>query len=319
MPPSAVRCRILSADAAAIDAAAEILREGGLVGMPTETVYGLAGDATNPAAVERIYVAKGRPRINPLIAHIPDLQSARLEGIFPPLAIRLAEVFWPGPLTLVVPLAPTSQVCELARAGLPSIALRVPAHPVAQALLAAFGRPLVAPSANRSGHVTATRVQHVAEDLGDAVRIVLDAGPSPHGLESTIIAVSEDEVLLLRPGAVPAEDIASVAGLPPLRRADPSAAIQAPGQLPSHYAPQAALRLGALSPRDGEGFLGFGACSHGAFNLSPAGDVTEAARNLFWMLREMDRLYGRIAVAPIPHDGVGAALNDRLVRAATGR
>ena len=286
--------------------------------MPTETVYGLAADATNAAAVARIYAAKGRPAFNPLIAHVPDIAAARREAIFDPRAEKLAERFWPGPLTLVLPVRADGSVCELARAGLASIALRVPAHAVAQGLLRAFGRPLAAPSANISGRLSPTSAENVAADLGDALSLILDAGPCSVGVESTIVALAPDQPpRLLRPGGVAREDIEALIG--PLATA--GGAIEAPGMLSSHYAPRARLRLNAEAPRNGEAFLAFGPeAPHGVLNLSVKGDLLEAAANLYAFLRQIDSEGAdMIAVSPIPHTGLGEAINDRLTRAAAPR
>lgn len=301
-----------------IEEAAAALAAGALVGMPTETVYGLAADATNPAAVARIYAAKGRPAFNPLIAHVPNITTARREAIFDPRAEKLAERFWPGPLTLVLPVRADGSVCELARAGLASIALRAPAHAVAQDLLRAFGRPLAAPSANISGRLSPTTAENVAADLGDALSLILDAGPCSVGVESTIVALAPDQpARLLRPGGVAREDIEALIG--PLATA--GGAIEAPGMLSSHYAPRARLRLNAEAPRDGEAFLAFGPeAPHGVPNLSVKGDLLEAAANLYAFLRQIDsKGADMIAVSPIPHTGLGEAINDRLTRAAAPR
>lgn len=295
--------------------AADILRMGGLVAMPTETVYGLACDGTNADAVAGLYEAKGRPRFNPLIAHVASQKIAEREALFSPLARRMAGHFWPGPLTLVLPVAQTGRVCDLARAGLDTIALRRPAHPVAQALLEKFGDPLVAPSANRSGHVSPTRADHVRADLADRVGMILDGGPCERGLESTIVSCAGDTPVLLRAGAIATAGLEAFLGQP-LARLDTHAGINAPGQLKSHYAPRASLRLDAATAMSGEGYLGFGDHCPRNDNLSPTGDLAEAAANLFAMLRDLDLRYARIAVAPIPQTGLGEAINDRLARAA---
>lgn len=294
--------------------AVEILGNGGLVAMPTETVYGLAADASNPEAVVRLYEAKGRPRFNPLIAHVSGLEMARREAHFSPLADRLTQKFWPGPLTLVLPVTPGGTVCDLARSGLQTIGLRCPSHPAAKALITAFGRPVVAPSANRSGHVSPTRADHVAADLSDRIELILDGGPCDVGIESTILAVQGESVTLLRSGAVPADELEAFVGSP-LDRAS-GLSITAPGMLKSHYAPEAQLRLNAAAPEAGEGYLGFGPGVREGLNLSPTGDLAEAATKLFAMLRALDARYDRIAVAPIPSEGLGEAINDRLARAA---
>lgn len=295
--------------------AAEILSEGGLVAMPTETVYGLAADAANPEAVARIYEAKGRPRFNPLIAHVASWEMAEAEAVFSDAARACAGKFWPGPLTMVLPVQPGGQVSDLARAGLDTLAVRWPAHLAARSLITAFGRPIVAPSANRSGHVSPTRAAHVEADLGDRIDLILDGGPCEVGMESTILGFDGDEPVLLRPGGVATSALAEVLGRP-LRVHSAQDAINAPGQLKSHYAPKARVRLNADAPEDGEGYLGFGPGQTAGLNLSPAGDLVEAASKLFAMLRALDARYARIAVAPIPDTGLGEAINDRLQRAA---
>lgn len=308
-----------------IAAAAECLQRGGLVAMPTETVYGLAADATSDKAVAEIYAAKGRPAFNPLIAHVLGVEDAREHAGLDDAAERLASAFWPGPLTLVAPVAPACRVCLLARAGLDTLALRAPDHPVARALIEAAGRPLAAPSANRSGHMSATTADHVLADLDGRIDWVLDAGPSPHGVESTIVACLEAGPALLRPGAVPREAIEAALGGPLAEATAAGAAPNAPGQLRSHYAPRARLRLGARAVARDEAALDFGGALAGAasvarLDLSPAGDLVEAAARLFACLRALDAMgVGSIAVAPVPAQGLGAAINDRLRRAATPR
>jgi L-threonylcarbamoyladenylate synthase len=320
-----------SADEAdAIAAAARVLAGGGLVAFPTETVYGLGADATNAAAVARLYAAKGRPAFNPLIAHVGDAAAARPLATFDAPAETLAAAFWPGPLTLVLPKAPTCPVADLATAGLDTVAVRVPAHPVARALISAFGGPVVAPSANRSGHVSPTTADHVMADLADRIDLVLDGGPTTVGVESTILACVGGGVTLLRPGGVPREAIERVLGrkVDEARAADEDGeAPLAPGMLASHYAPRATLRLGAREVRPGEALLAFGpVLPPGAeraattLNLSARGDLIEAAANLFSHLRALDHAgVARIAVMPIPRDGLGEAINDRLARAAAPR
>jgi len=295
--------------------AAEILSGGGLVAIPTETVYGLAADASNPEAVARIYEAKGRPRFNPLIAHVASWEMAEAEAVFSDAARTCARAFWPGPLTLVLPAAPGGQVSDLARAGLDTLAIRWPAHLAARSLITAFGRPLVAPSANLSGHVSPTRAEHVAADLGERIDLILDGGPCEVGMESTILGFIGETPVLLRPGGVPTPLLEVTLGRPIRSHEDPNA-INAPGQLKSHYAPKARLRLNADAPEDGEGFLAFGPSVAGGLNLSPSGDLVEAASKLFAMLRALDARFPRIAVAPIPETGLGEAINDRLRRAA---
>jgi len=304
--------------------AAGILRAGGTVAFPTETVYGLGADAANGKAVARIFEAKGRPRFNPLIAHVADSAAAQAVALFTPDAERLAAAFWPGPLTLVLPLAPAAAISPLVTAGNASVAVRVPAHPVARRLLSAFGGAVAAPSANPSGRVSPTRAEHVLEGLSGRIDAVVDAGPCPVGVESTIVGLSADSAVLLRPGGLPAEAIEACLGRPLGRpRAAPGAAPSAPGQLSSHYAPAARLRLGVAREQAGPIWLGFGpGCEGATRNLSPSGDLAEAAANLFHYLRALDRMAGpggAIDVAPIPEHGLGAAINDRLRRAAAPR
>lgn len=308
----------------ALAPALELLRAGEVVAIPTETVYGLAGDATDGRAVARIFEAKGRPRFNPLIAHVASLAMAEGLAAFDPLSRRLAETFWPGPLTLVLPLGENSAILPLVTAGLDTIALRMPRGFGAE-LIAALGRPLAAPSANSSGRVSATTAAAVAADLGARIPLIVDGGPTPVGLESTIVKVEGGRVRLLRPGGVPAQEIERIAGRPLERKA--AAGIEAPGMLASHYAPRAGVRPNARDVRAGEALLSFGpAPVEGAekavarLNLSSSGDMREAAANLFSMLQELDRSgAGAIAVAPIPADGLGEAINDRLARAAAPR
>lgn len=302
----------------ALKTAAAALRRGELVGMPTETVYGLAGDASNPEAVARIFAAKGRPSFNPLISHVASLDLALTEGQLDERALALAERFWPGPLTLVVPVADTGRTAELARAGLRSIGLRVPGHDLARVLLEEFGGPVSAPSANPSGKLSPTTAADVESDLGDHVHLVLDGGECRSGIESSIVAVMPDEPpRLLRPGATSRAELEAVVG----ELADAASdVITAPGQLISHYAPRAAMRLNAKSIKEGEVLLGFGSVENAGFNLSPSGDTVEAAANLYRMLRELDASgAGTIAVSPIPEAGLGEAINDRLRRAAAPR
>src|SRR5215470_11423671 len=317
--------------APAVARAARALAAGSVVAFPTETVYGLGADATNGAAVARVYEAKGRPSFNPLIAHVAAAAAAHALARFDPAAERLAAAFWPGPLTLVLPKRADCPVAELATAGLDTIAVRVPSHPIARAILAAFGRPVVAPSANRSGHVSPTTAQHVLADLNGRIELVVDGGPTPMGLESTIVACL-DGAMLLRPGALPRAEIERLVALgePPPGAAASSDADDvpiAPGQLASHYAPRARLRLDAASVERGEALLAFGsvpaqgaARATMALNLSPRGDLIEAAANLFSYLRALDAAgVAAIAVMPVPHTGLGEAINDRLARAAAPR
>ncbi|MEO1119083.1 MAG: L-threonylcarbamoyladenylate synthase [Pseudomonadota bacterium] len=302
-----------------IEDAALALSRGELVGMPTETVYGLAANAANPEAVARVFAAKGRPQLNPLISHVADLDMALREGVLDGRALALAEAFWPGPLTLVVPTAETGRSSDLARAGLATIGLRVPRHPIAQALLHAHGGPVSAPSANPSGKLSPTAAEDVRAALGDSVSVVLDGGASEAGIESTIIGVIPDEpVRLLRPGAISRDDIVALVG--PLMTPRPDK-ITAPGQLTSHYAPRAAVRLNAKEARAGEVLLGFGpGAPSAAANLSERGDTVEAAANLYRQLRELDAQGADgIAVMPVPETGLGEAINDRLNRAAAAR
>jgi len=305
---------ILPPSETAIARAADVLRTGGLVAMPTETVYGLAANAADADAVASLYAAKGRPRFNPLIAHVASLEMASNEGVFGQQALALVQAFWPGPLTLVVDAAETGTVSDLARAGLPSLALRMPNHPVARRLLTAFGGPLVAPSANPSGQISPTEARHVADDMGDRVDLILDGGPCSSGLESTIIDARGDRPALLRPGSLDPVEIERI--WPGLVRPDLNPdAPQSPGQLLRHYAPRAQLRLNADAPAPGEAFLGFGRGA-ATLNLSETGNLAEAAANLFGMLRRLDETHDLIAVARIPEHGLGEAINDRLTRAA---
>jgi L-threonylcarbamoyladenylate synthase len=308
-------------NAEAMGAAGACLKSGGLVAFPTETVYGLGADACRGEAVARLYAAKGRPAFNPLIAHVSDVAGARRLAVFDATAERLAAAFWPGPLTIVLPKRPDCPVAALALAGLDSIALRVPKHRTALALLEAFGSPVVAPSANRSGHVSPTTPAHVLADLRGRIDLVLDDGPCPVGVESTIVSC-QGEPTLLRPGGLPREEIERVLGraLATPQRSDDDDAPLAPGMLASHYAPKAKVRLDATTPRAGEALLAFGVAptfEGPMLNLSPRGDPIEAAANLFSHLRALDALgAGCIAVMPVPHDGLGEAINDRLKRAA---
>jgi len=322
--------RVSRADAAAVGDAARCLRAGGLVAFPTETVYGLGADATNGQAVARLYEAKGRPAFNPLIAHVVDAAAARALARFDANAVRLAETFWPGPLTLVLPKAESCPVADLATAGLDSIAVRVPNHDVAQKILVAFGKPVVAPSANRSGHVSPTTAAHVLADLRNRIDLIIDGGATPVGVESSIVACL-GEPTLLRPGGAPRDEIERVLKRPLAEPAEgPGACAEAPlapGMLASHYAPHTPLRLDADHVDAGEALLAFGpnpaAGAMGAtmvLNLSPQGDLIEAAANLFSHLRALDAAGARlIAVMPIPHEGLGEAINDRLARAAAPR
>jgi L-threonylcarbamoyladenylate synthase len=317
--------RLTEAGPEAIAAAAACLRAGGLVAMPTETVYGLAADATSDTAVAAIYAAKERPAINPLIAHVLDIDAAREHAIFGPEADTLARAFWPGPLTLVLPVASTCRISLLARAGLDTLAIRAPSHETARALIEAAGVPLAAPSANRSGGVSPTTAAHVVSELDGRVDWILDGGPCRHGLESTIVACLAGRPRLLRPGAITREAIESALASPIDSTSAVQAAPNAPGQLASHYAPKTALRLGAVSASEEEAALDFGRSLKGGaartrLDLSPSADLVEAASRLFSYLRALDGAgAARIAVAPIPEHGLGAAINDRLRRAAAPR
>jgi len=302
-----------------INAAAEALKKGGLVAFPTETVYGLGADATSDTAVAKLFAAKGRPNFNPLISHVHAAEAAFALGVFPAEAKKLVAAFWPGPLTVVVPRAARCPVSLLASAGLSSIALRVPNHPLALELLRAVDRPVVAPSANISGRVSPTTAAHVKRGLGKKVAVILDGGPCSVGVESSVVSFMGARATLLRPGGLSRDDIEQVLGHELEVEAD-SAQPHSPGQMESHYAPQAFLRLDAAAPHKGESYLGFGAHDHGPYTLSMRGDVVEAAANLFRMLHELDGLGVKaIAVAPIPHEGLGEAINDRLRRAAAPR
>jgi L-threonylcarbamoyladenylate synthase len=304
---------------------------GGLVAFPTETVYGLGADSTNGEAIARLYSAKGRPVFNPLIAHIPDHDAARQLAVFDDAAERLATAFWPGALTLVLPKRGGVAVSDLATAGLDTIALRVPSHPIARDLLTAFGKPIVAPSANRSGHVSPTTAQHVLADLEGRVDLVIDGGPTEVGVESTIVACLNHKSVLLRAGGISRQQIEAILGHP---LSDPAShprggetAPLAPGQLALHYAPRAPLRLDAGSVQPGEALLAFGSKlpvdaerATAILNLSQREDLIEAAANLFSHLRALDQARpARIAVMPVPHEGLGEAINDRLRRAAAPR
>ena len=305
---SAHDTRILAYSSEAIAEAARLIESGLPVAMPTETVYGLAADATNGEAVARIYEAKGRPSFNPLIVHLRDVAQASTFAMFDDESRALAARHWPGPLTLVLPLRPGSAIASLVSAGLPTIAVRAPAHPAMRALITAVGRPLAAPSANASGRISPTRADHVLAGLGGRVPLIVDGGPAEHGLESTIIAATGSGLRLLRPGPI---DL----GLPPVA----SGAIEAPGQLQSHYAPAKPVRLEAHAAEAGEWLIGFGAIA-GHASLSPSGDLVEAAARLFARLHEAEAApQPLIAVAPIPDQGLGAAINDRLRRAAAPR
>ena len=315
--------KVVGPTAATIEEAAHLLRNGGLVAFPTETVYGLGGDATNERAVAAIFEAKGRPRFNPLIAHVLDVADAQRFAQWNDLAENLAAKFWPGPLTFVLPRADRSSIALLATAGLDTVAIRAPSHPVAQALIRAAGLPLAAPSANRSGAVSPTRAEHVAESLGERVPLILDGGPCLVGVESTVLDLTGTTPVLLRPGGATREAIEAVVGSIAISDAlpDGDSARSSPGQLKSHYAPSRPVRLEATTVFADEGLLAFGprppAGAMLTCNLSPTGNLAEAAANLFSQMRALDRPgIGRIAVMPIPQTGLGLAINDRLRRAA---
>ena len=300
-----MQTRVLSFSDENITEAARLVLAGEPVAVPTETVYGLAADATKAQAVARIYEAKGRPSFNPLIVHVIDLASAERIGVFDEAARGLAEQHWPGPLTLVVPLREGSGIASIVTAGLETIGIRIPAHPAMQALLRAAGHPLAAPSANVSGSISPTRASHVLKSLGGRIPLIIDGGATERGLESTIIAATGGPLRLLRPGPIEVD-----AEEAPVDR------IEAPGQLASHYAPSKPLRLGASSPETGEFLIGFGAVA-GDASLSPSGDLLEAASRLFDLLHQADASgKPRIAIAPVPEAGLGRAINDRLRRAA---
>lgn len=316
-----MQTQLILPDDAGLDRASDWLSRGELVALPTETVYGLAGDARNPIAVARIYQAKGRPSFNPLIVHLPDLEAAQRIAEFDQQALLLAQRFWPGALTLVLPLREGSGIASLVTAGLSTVAIRIPAHPAAQALLRRFGGPLAAPSANPSGRISPTTAAHVADPingLGGRIAAVLDAGACPVGVESTIIGWVDGQPALLRPGGIATEAIQQALGQPAIRPAINPDAPSAPGQLTSHYAPRAGVRLNATAAQGDELLIGFGPIA-GEMTLSASGDPTEAAANLFDMLHRADQAGRPIAVAPVPDAGLGAAINDRLSRAAAPR
>ena len=325
-----LKTHILPAGEAAVAAAARILTEGGLVAFPTETVYGLGADATNPAAIAHLYQAKGRPAFNPLIAHVGDIAAARKIARFDAAATALAEAFWPGPLTLVLPKTHGCAVADLATAGLDTVAIRIPAHPVARDILRTFGGPVVAPSANLSGHVSPTTAAHVQSDLAGRIDLIVDGGPVAVGVESTIVGCF-DQPMLLRPGGLPRAEIERVLGRtlvqPPADTETDSGQPLAPGMLASHYAPRAKVRLNAVTLEAGEALLAFGLgaisgidAASAVMNLSERGDLDEAAANLFGHLRALDgKGVGAIAVMAVPDEGLGEAINDRLRRAAVGR
>lgn len=316
--------KIHADDAAGIAMAAAIIQADGIVAFPTETVYGLGANARSPQAVAKIYEAKGRPTFNPLIAHVTGLEEALHYGDFSKQARRIAEQFWPGPLTLIVPAR--EGICELARAGLASVGLRVPASDTARALIKACGCPLAAPSANRSGHVSPVTAAHVLADLNGRIDMVLEGGASTVGVESTILSLLESTPRLLRAGGTTREALEAELGMRIAAGLHEGASIIAPGQLTSHYAPQASIRLDATVLEPAEWGLDFAGqlansakASHRILDLSPQGDLREAAANLFSHMRALDEAKRQIAVAPIPEHGLGAAINDRLRRAAASR
>lgn len=312
---------ILQADDEGIARAAEILNAGGIVAFPTETVYGLGGDARNANAVRGIYAAKKRPKHNPLIIHLADAESAMRFVEPDPLASELATEFWPGPLTLVLPIQTNSGLSPLASGGHPTLGVRVPSDSVAMRLLKTFAGPIAAPSANRSGKVSPTEASHVIADLSGRINAVIDGGPCVHGIESTIVATQSGRAKVLRHGAIPEEAIIA-RNMPQLKSAPASSAPVTPGQMASHYAPRSRLRLNATKPDSCELWLAFGpGCVGAEYNLSDAGNLVEAAANLFSLLRSIDEDAvrcgkGAVAVSPIPEHGLGAAINDRLARAA---
>jgi L-threonylcarbamoyladenylate synthase len=306
--------------ASTISKAATLLREGALVAFPTETVYGLGADATSDTAIARIFAAKQRPQFNPLISHVADVEAAFRLGVFPKDAEKLAAAIWPGPLTIVVERRKDCPVSLLCSAGLSSVGLRVPAHPLALELLRAVDRPIAAPSANRSGRISPTTAEHVRSSLGNAVDMILDGGPSSVGVESTVVRFMDDGPYMLRSGGVARETLENILGRQVMTPTRYDTDLHSPGQLESHYAPQALMRLNAASPEWGEAYLGFADYAHGPWSLSKTGNLQEAAANLFNMLHRIDDSSPeRIAVAPIPMMGLGEAINDRLTRAAAPR
>ncbi|GHC71379.1 L-threonylcarbamoyladenylate synthase [Limoniibacter endophyticus] len=315
--------QIVAADAG-LEKAADCLESGQLVAMPTETVYGLAGDATNGVAVAKIFETKGRPQFNPLIAHVSSIEMAKQYAHFDPLSLKLADAFWPGPLTLVLDLAGGSAIHPLVTAGLETVAIRMPSG-FGRALVEKLGRPIAAPSANSSGKISPTTARAVNEDLGARLPLIIDAGATPVGVESTIVKVENGVPVLLRPGGLAAEEIERVAGIPLMRRG--GSAVEAPGMMKSHYAPNAALRLNAAEVGEDEALLAFGTeivvgsdRALAVRNLSESGDLAQAAANLFSYMRELDASgASMIAVTPVPMHGLGEAINDRLARAAAPR
>jgi L-threonylcarbamoyladenylate synthase len=315
-----MRTRLVADSADAIRAAGELLAMGELVAFPTETVYGLGGDARNGRAVAAIFAAKGRPSFNPLIVHVAEPGAAAAFAVLDSRADALIARFWPGPLTLVLPRREGGGLSDLVSAGLPTVAVRLPAHPVARAVIAAAGCPVAAPSANPSGRVSPTRAEHVREGLDGRIAMIVDGGPCAVGVESTVLDLTGPAPRVLRPGGVTAEEIAALLGGPVPVVGVADGPLLSPGMLASHYAPERPVRLNAQAAAAGEALLGFGGASGAALNLSPSGDLAEAAANLFAMLRELDvSPYRGIAVSPIPEHGLGVAINDRLRRAAAPR
>lgn len=316
-PPPRQAAPIIGAEPADLDRAADVIRRGGLVAAPTETVYGLAADAANGQAVASIFAAKQRPEFNPLICHVSGAEMAARLARISPLAQRLIDAFWPGPLTLVLPRADACPVSDLATAGLDTIAIRQPKNAAITGIIERIDGPLAAPSANPSQSLSPTTAAHVADALGASIDLVIDGGPTEFGIESTIVGVSDSGCVLLRPGALGRSEIEALTG--PLSTPESGAAITAPGMMKRHYAPRAKLRLAAVDQQPGEAWLGFGAPPEGVaptLNLSPSGDLREAAANLFAMLHQLDARYPSIAVAPIPNRDLGEGINDRLKRAA---
>lgn len=313
------KSRIYKPTAEAIIMASDILKKGEVVSFPTETVYGLGADATNSDAVAKIFSAKNRPSFNPLIIHLPNTQMVEKYVELSQLAKDLSNIFWPGPFTMVLPLKKNSGISTLITAGLETVAIRVPSHPVAHTLLNEFNGPIAAPSANKSGQISPTTAQHVDQEFGDELELIIDGGPCDNGLESTIVKVVYDQLTILRPGNVTVEEIQEKIEVKIVTDTQPTDNPIAPGQLKSHYAPNANVRLNVINPEMNEAYLAFGDTNQveNMLNLSPSGDLEEAASNLFSMMRSLDQLNLKtISVAPIPKSGVGVAINDRLERAA---
>ncbi len=316
-----IKSRIHKPEAGTYSHAANLLREGELVSFPTETVYGLGADATNNDAVAKIYATKNRPSFNPLIVHVADKDKAIQYVKMNDLALKLAEHFWPGPFTVVLPLKENSGLSELITAGLSTIAIRVPENKVAHELIATFDGPIAAPSANKSGKISPTTATHVDGEFGDELNMIIDGGPCEKGIESTIVQIIENEIKILRPGNITIADIESIIGKSILDNMQTSDTPNSPGQLESHYAPETKMRLNVLEPNEGEALLTFGDTAKNidifTLNLSPSGNLVEAASNLFSMMRKLDQMnFKSIAVSPIPETGLGIAINDRLRRAA---